>query len=136
LPDVLISGLWHKQSRNIQIAALGLAGKPEILAAAAKYDVSCASSGAAKRDSRKGGTGARVAAPEADRHALRDGSARRSRPRAGGERPARPKAHAGRRRPSDRNRSPSYLLRLTDATEKRREWRRFLDDLAAIREAA
>jgi probable DNA metabolism protein len=31
---------------------------------------------------------------------------------------------------------PSYLLRLKDEEEKRREWRRFLDDLAAIRDVA
>lgn len=30
---------------------------------------------------------------------------------------------------------PAYLLQLTDKEEKRREWRRFLDDLALIREA-
>lgn len=39
------------------MAALDLIGKLAVLADAAKYDVSCASSGAAKRDSRKGGIG-------------------------------------------------------------------------------
>lgn len=39
------------------MAALDLTGKLEILADAAKYDVSCASGGAAKRDSRRGGIG-------------------------------------------------------------------------------
>lgn len=39
------------------MAALDLIGKLAVLADAAKYDVSCASSGAVKRDSRKGGIG-------------------------------------------------------------------------------
>ena len=44
------------------MSALDLIGKLEILADAAKYDASCASSGAAKRDSRKGGVGSTDAA--------------------------------------------------------------------------
>ena len=61
------------------MAQLDIRRKLEILADAAKYDASCASSGTAKRDSRGGrGIGSPDQPPEAGRAAGRGGSAERS----------------------------------------------------------